>query len=95
MSRINIWRKISALLMNTDLEHPIEISCRLEGETCGMSTNDMLEVTSVFQCNDGTMWVNVYGSKEPIDMDDLSDDDLNTIHKTLVEVCRYDPKLIG
>ena len=80
--------------MDTDMEHPMPITHKLEGDGFGTSTNDMLEVTSLFQCNDGTMWANVYGSNEPIDMDDLTDGDLNTICKTLVETCGYEPKLI-
>lgn len=91
----DIWRKISALLMNTDEEHPIAISCNI-GNGFGLSTNDMLEVNGAFQVDgDGTMWVNIYGMSVPTDMDDLNYQDLCAVYDALVEVCGYEPKLVS
>ena len=78
--------KLSALLMDTSEEHPIECNITImenNAETCGLSSNELPLVTSVFQDSEGIIWFNICGMSEPIEFDDLDLEDIQTVYDKL------------
>lgn len=58
-------------------------------EAQGLRELEKPQVTSVFQDYDGIVWVNIYGSNEPIEADDLDTLDLQNILDYLQENYGY------
>lgn len=87
MKREQIRRKLSALLMHTDEQHPME--CRYvvgNAEACGLSTLEMPTITSMFQePSEGIIWFQFEGEQEPREFDDMIRSDLNELLEGLKE----------
>lgn len=56
-----------------------------EDEAQGLSSLEQPQVTSVFQDQEGIVWVNIYGCNEPMETDDLTNNDLKCIVDYLTE----------
>lgn len=56
-----------------------------EDEAMGLSTLQMPHVTSVFQDNEGVVWVNILGYSRLMEADDLDTSDLKNIDEWLEE----------
>lgn len=82
---------LSALLINTDENHPLECDIVIgEGKAQGLSTLEMPHIISMFQLpSEGIIYFNIEGSKEPIEFDSLSKNDLLNIYNNF-----YDQKMI-
>lgn len=81
-------KKISCVCSgeNATEENPIKCDVIIDGdEAQGLSELEKPQVTSVFQDHDGIVWVNIYGSNEPIEADMLSTLDLQNILDYLQE----------
>ena len=81
-------KKISCVCSgeNATEENPIKCDVIIGGdEAQGLSELENPQVTSVFQDHDGIVWVNIYGSNEPIEADMLSTLDLQNILDYLQE----------
>lgn len=81
-------KKISCVCSgeNATEENPIKCDVIIGGdEAQGLSELEKPQVTSVFQDHDGIVWVNIYGSNEPIEADMLSTLDLQNILDYLQE----------
>lgn len=78
--------KISALLMDTDEDHPIECEILLgEDYSCGLSTLEMLWITKCYQQpGEGILWFYVDGGGW-VEFDDIDIRDYYNIYKALVE----------
>jgi len=92
----SLRHKVSALLMDTDEDHPIPIEMPLyedDPETIGLSSLDLPWTESVFQVpGDGTIWLNMdyydgvnMDKKAEINFDDLSLDDAKKLVECLEE----------
>ena len=75
--------KFSALLADTDEEHPKSCNVTLDAEAQGLSEAEKARVTSCFQFEDGTIWFNVNTMDEPIDFDDMETEDLRKIYNEM------------
>lgn len=81
-------KKISCVCSgeNATEENPIKCDVIIGGdEAQGLSELEKPQVTSVFQDHDGIVWVNIYGSNEPIEADMLYTLDLQNILDYLQE----------
>ena len=81
-------KKISCVCSgeNATEENPIKCDVIIGGdEAQGLRELEKPQVTSVFQDHDGIVWVNIYGSNEPIEADMLSTLDLQNILDYLQE----------
>ena len=86
IAKENLRHKLSALLVDTSEKHPIGCNITImenNAETCGLSSNDLPLVTSVFQDSEGIVWFNIYGMSEPVEFDDLEVEDIQTIYDEL------------
>ena len=92
----SLRHKVSALLMDTDEDHPIPIEMPLyedDPESIGLSSLDLPWTESVFQVpGDGTIWLNMdyydgvnMDKKAEINFDDLSLDDAKKLVECLEE----------
>lgn len=85
--RESLRHRMSVLLTETDEDNPKMLRNRVPlehiEENCGLSSNDCLEAVGVFEFYDGTIWIDVYGSDEPIDFDDLDLKDLYSVFNEL------------
>lgn len=80
----DLRHKISAYLMDTTEEEPLEFNCIVgRDEAFGLSELELPEVTSAFQDEEGIIWFNIYGCEEPMYIDDMSEDDLRNILKEI------------
>lgn len=83
--------KMSALLMDTSEEKPIECWIPIEPEgTFGLSTNDMLKVGRVFQQpSEGIIWLRLLGDDDYIEFDDFIEtygyEVMESVYNELVE----------
>lgn len=83
--------KMSALLMDTSEESPIECLITIEPEgTFGLSTNDMLKVDRVFQQpSEGIIWLRLYGDDDYVEFDDFIEtygyEVMESVYNELVE----------
>ena len=76
--------KISALLIDTDEDNPIDLSGDYltigEDDAQGISSLELPRIMSIFQVpGEGTIWVNIEGMDEPFDTDHLTLDELKRI----------------
>lgn len=82
--RESIRHYISARLIDTDEEHPMEVNIPIEFGACGLSTLDMPTIVSMFQVpGDGRIYLQFYGDDDYIDFDDLHTEDLIQIVQDL------------
>lgn len=79
--------KLSALLMHTDEEHPIECYIQIgEGEAVGLSSLELPTVTEIFQePKEGIIWLKIEGVEEPEEFDNFELGDLQTIYLKIKE----------
>ena len=77
-------RQLSAFLMNNTEINPFTCSIRInEDEAQGLSSLELPEIISCYQTSDGIICFNIYGNNEPIEFDDLTDNDIETIINNL------------
>jgi hypothetical protein len=81
-----IRRKISALLMDTNEQNPMECHYVVgDAYSCGLSTLEMPTIISMFQePSEGIIWFQFEGEQEPREFDDLVRSDLNELMEQLV-----------
>ena len=80
----DIRHELSALVMDTDEEHPVQCEVTIgEDEAQGLSSLELPLVVGVFQDCYAQIWVNIYGMDEPMEFDDLP---LNDVKNILDEV---------
>ena len=81
MKREDLRHKLSAILMDTDEQHPLECNVLIgESKAQGLSSLELPLVTSVFQQpSEGIIWFNIYGCKYPIEFDDMNLEDIINI----------------
>lgn len=79
--------KLSALLMHTDEEHPIECNIKIgEDMAVGLSSLELPTVTRIFQePKEGIIWLKMEGVEEPVEFDTLELGDLQTIYLNIKE----------
>ena len=84
-----IRRKMSALLMDTCEENPLECYIQI-GEDQGLSSLDLPTITSIFQHpTEGIIYFNIEGCKYPFEFDEILPEDLEYILNILIN----DPRL--
>lgn len=80
----DLRHKISAYLMDTTEEEPLEFNCIVgRDEAFGLSELELPEVISAFQDEEGIIWFNIYGCEEPMCIDNMSENDLRDILKEI------------
>lgn len=80
-----IRERLSAILMDTSEENPLQCDIVLDSEAFGLSTNEMTRVIKLFQHpSEGIICFIIEGFEYPLDMDTFSTYDLITILKHLV-----------
>lgn len=81
MKREDLRHKLSAILMDTDEQHPLECNILIgESEAQGLSSLELPLVTSIFQQpSEGIIWFNIYGCKNPIEFDNMNLEDIINI----------------
>ena len=78
----DIRHELSALIMETSEEEPFPCEVTIgEDEAQGLSTLQMPLVVSVFQDCYACIWVNIDGTEEPTNFDDLTLSDVKSILK--------------
>ena len=87
MKREQIRRKLSALLMDTDEQHPMECDYVVgDAYSCGLSTLLMPTIVSMFQePSEGIIWFQFEGEQEPREFDNMIRSDLNELLEQLME----------
>ena len=82
----SIRHNLSARLMDTSEENPLDVNIPLESHTCGLSTLEMPTITSIFQdpC-EGYICVRYEGADDYIELDDLYIEDRIQIVRDLQE----------
>lgn len=89
--REQIRQILSSLLVDTNEKAPLRFNDEKmvvigEEEAQGLSSLELPRVTSLFQVpGDGTIWVNIDGCDEPMEIDDLSLADLEKILDAIAE----------
>lgn len=89
--REQIRQILSSRLADTDEKKPLQFNDEKmvvigEEEAQGLSSLELPRVTSLFQVpGDGTIWVNIVGCDEPMDIDDLNLCDLENILDAIAE----------
>ena len=86
LEKENLRHKLSAILMDTSEEHPLECNIIImedNDENCGLSSNDLPLVIGAFQDNESIILFNIYGMDEPVEFDDLDYEDIETIYNAL------------
>lgn len=85
MTREQLRHRLSAILMDTDEQHPIECNITIgEEEAMGISSLKLPTITSAFQLpSEGIIYFNIEGLKEPIEFDDIHKKDLIKILNAL------------
>ena len=78
-------RKLSAILMDTSEEKPMECEIAIgEREACGLSSLELPTVVRAFQLPaEGIIYFQIEGMQEPTEFDDLPVHDLQTIYDGL------------
>lgn len=81
MNRENIRRKLSAILMDTKEEHPLDCNILIgQDEVFGLSSLQMPKIIRLFQQpSEGIIWAVIEGYEQPVEFDDLTDDDVKNI----------------
>lgn len=79
--------KMSAILMDTSEEKPMRINVTVgESEAMGLSSLELPKVESAFQMpSEGIIYFNINGCKEPIEFDNMAEEDLKAICKAMEE----------
>lgn len=89
--REQIRQILSSRLVDTNEKAPLRFSDEKmvvigEEEAQGLSSLELPRVTSLFQVpGEGTIWVNIEGCDEPMNIDDLDSSDLETILDAIAE----------
>lgn len=84
MCRESLRRKFSALLMNTDEQHPVSCNVLLEEEVFGLSTLQIPKCIGVFQePKEGIIWFILEYCEDPIEFDDMFIGDLINIYNNI------------
>lgn len=84
MTKEQIRHKLSAILMHTDEQHPMECNITLYSEAMGLCTSQMPNVISAFQLpTEGIIYFNIEGYEAPVEFDDLLKEDVEQILKEL------------
>jgi len=80
-TREELRRKLSAILMDTDEQHPMECNVLIgESEAQGLSSLELPVVISAFQQpSEGIIWFNIEYCKDPIEFDDMNLEDIINI----------------
>ena len=82
----NIRRKISAILSSefATEDNPLECNVTIgESEACGLSTLEMIHTKSLFQDQEGIIWINIEGSDEPIEFDQINKEEASNILRVI------------
>lgn len=85
MTTEQLRHKLSAILMDTDEQHPIECNVPIGEEyAMGISTLDLPVVESAFQLpSEGIIYFNIQGLNGPVEFDDMNRIDLLKIYDAL------------
>ena len=84
MYRESLRRKFSALLMNTDEQHPMSCEVLLEEEIFGLSTLQIPKCIGVFQePKEGIIWFIIEYFENPVEFDNMFITDLINIYNEL------------
>ena len=83
MNRENIRKQLSAILMDTNEEHPLDCNIMIgEDEAMGLSTLQIPEIYQLFQQpTEGIIWTVINGYQQPVEFDNLTDFDIQQIAK--------------
>ena len=85
MTKEQIRHRLSAVLMDTDEQHPMPCNIILDSEAMGLCTSQMPNVVGAFQIpTEGIIYFNIEGYAEPVEFDDLLKED---VAKILQELC--------
>ena len=77
MTKEQIRHKLSAILMDTDEQHPMECNIILDSEAMGLCTSQMPNITSAFQLpTEGIIYFNIEGYEAPVEYDNLLKEDV-------------------
>jgi hypothetical protein len=89
LKREQIRRKLSALLMDTDEQHPMECYYVVgDAYSCGLSTLLMPTIVSMFQePSEGIIWFQFEGEQGLREFDDMIRSDLNELLEQLIDDC--------
>lgn len=78
--RESIRHYLSAKLMDTNEDNPLEVSVALDFGCFGMSTLEMRQIDRIFQePSEGIIWVRFYGDEDYTELDELTTEDLISI----------------
>lgn len=96
MRREDLRHELSALLIDTNEQNPMPCDISIgEEEAQGLSSLQLLKVTSIFQQpGEGIIWFNIEGMEEPIEFDDISITDLETVLKSLLGESETESKYV-
>jgi len=74
-------QQLSAILMDTDEQHPLKCDVLIgEAEAMGLSSLELPHVVSAYQLpSEGIMYFNIEGADEPLEFDDLWQEDMSVI----------------
>lgn len=83
MNRENIRKQLSAMLMDTNEEQPLDCNILIgQDEVFGLSTLQMPKIYKLFQQpSEGIIWAVIEGYEHPVEFDNLTDYDVNQIAK--------------
>ena len=80
----SIRHYLSAKLMDTDEEHPLDVHIELDFGTVGLSSLEMPAITSIFQePKEGIIWIKFDFSDDYIELDELYTEDQMSIIKEI------------
>jgi hypothetical protein len=97
MDREEMRKKMSALLMDTNEKEGLLLDVVIgesEAEGLGYSTNDLPRVRAAFQLpSEGIIYFVIYGADEPMEFDDMNDDDLEALYEPMENASFWDDKV--
>ena len=86
-----IRQNLSRILMDTNEDSKITCNIILEAEAMGLSDLEKTNIVSAWQePTEGTIWFNIYGSNEEINLDDIALDDQVKIVNELISKYGFD-----
>lgn len=72
----SIRHYLSAKLMDTDEEHPLDVNIEIDFNAVGLSSLEMPTITSIFQePKEGIIWVKYDFSDDYVELDELNTED--------------------
>ncbi len=79
--RESIRHYLSAKLIDTDEDHPLDVHIKLDFGAMGLSSLKMPTITSIFQEPEGIIWVKYDFSDDYVELDELCTEDQMPIIK--------------